>query len=111
MKVVFVIFTFILSFSGCSDFLDSSAGKLGEKCFGNGTCRSDLICVDNVCTKPETDPDEDNMKSDNETDDNSEVIDNIIETDDEQPGGQSDEVLANPEPIMQYVSDKMEKIQ
>jgi len=66
MKVVFVIFTFILSFSGCSDFLDSSAGKLGEKCFGNGTCRSDLICVDNVCVESIVDinDDDDDLSDD-----------------------------------------------
>ncbi|HPV20758.1 MAG TPA: hypothetical protein PLD55_05475 [bacterium] len=91
MKVVFVIFTFILSFSGCSDFLDSSAGKLGEKCFGNGTCRSDLICVDNVCVESIVgENDEDAEKYDDQSEQDSETVDEKNDETDEEDEGEAE---------------------
>ncbi|HQJ61126.1 MAG TPA: hypothetical protein PKV35_09030, partial [bacterium] len=116
MKVVFVVFTGIFILAGCSDFSDSLAGNLGEKCFGNGTCRGDLICVDNVCVESIVDgndedaekyddqPRQDNETVDEATDENTdenvdnEIVDQIEEKgDDDLSDDLSDEVLTESE--------------
>ncbi len=51
MKKQILISAIILIVSSCSDFKDSLVGTLGEKCFGNGTCRDGLICQDGLCVK------------------------------------------------------------
>ena len=87
MKVIFVIFTFIFIFAGCSDFKGSSAGKLGEKCFGNGTCKSDLICVDNVCVE--------SIVGGNDDDDLSDEV--LTESEDTEPDENTDNEIPDEE--------------
>ncbi|HPA57575.1 MAG TPA: RCC1 domain-containing protein, partial [bacterium] len=53
MKKIFFAVTVFLMFSGCSDFKDSLIGTVGEKCFGNGTCKDGLICIEGKCAKDE----------------------------------------------------------
>ena len=53
---VFLAVMFLI-FSGCSEFKDSLVGNLGKACFGDGTCKNDLVCVDNVCVEKTEDTD------------------------------------------------------
>ena len=79
--------TFIFIVAGCSDFKGSSAGKLGEKCFGNGTCKSDLICVDNVCVE--------SIVGGNDDDDLSDEV--LTESEDTEPDENTDNEIPDEE--------------
>ena len=53
MKKLKFFLMVIFLFAGCENFKDIEVGKEGAACFGNGTCREGLECVDGKCVKPD----------------------------------------------------------
>ncbi len=62
IKAIYFLALFVL-LSGCEDFKHSNLGKEGNPCFGNDTCREDLICQDGMCVH------KDESSMDNDQDD------------------------------------------
>jgi len=70
MKKIFLISVIIFIISGCSDFKDSLVGTAGEKCFGNGTCKDGLFCIDGKCVEElDANTDNDTEKDDSDAGD------------------------------------------
>jgi hypothetical protein len=75
MKKIYVLIILIFLFAGCDNFKDMNFGKEGKECFGNGTCRSGLICQDRICINPDESITDEDEYLDERITDNDEYLD------------------------------------
>lgn len=68
---VILAFATVLFAVSCGDegTKDPAMGSEGGKCYGNGTCDGDLVCLSNLCVDPTETPDKDTFVNDSTTND------------------------------------------
>lgn len=86
MKRIFMVFVMILFFVSCGDgnkkLQTDKTGEENYPCFANDTCKDNLVCVNDICVKDDSNDIDDTETEDIEYQDDFPDIDDSVELDD-----------------------------